>query len=196
MRKRDLFLVCFLIFVVYSSNFSKTEFFKITNASLNNFNLVINKKDFFSDEIIRVNASWILYNLNGEYSYIQIRLMNSSNEILWKSSKFEENGHINKNFSIKIKDLYLNFDNFNRYPVFLLFYYYIYEISGQVSCLYLKNITINIEEKNEDDFKQNILFTTFLSMIFILVIFVISSILIKKFLNKKRKNLQEIIIEF
>ncbi|MFO7796012.1 MAG: hypothetical protein R6W84_07655 [Promethearchaeia archaeon] len=122
--------------------------------------------------------------------------MNSSNEILWKSSKFEENGHINKNFSIKIKDLYLNFDNFNRYPVFLLFYYYIYEISGQVSCLYLKNITINIEEKNEDDFKQNILFTTFLSMIFILVIFVISSILIKKFLNKKRKNLQEIIIEF
>jgi len=182
--------------MVYSLNFSKTEFFKITNASLNNFNLDINKINFFSDEIIRVNASWILYNLNGEYSYIQIRLMNSSNDMLWKSSKFEENGFINKNFSIKIKDLYLNFDDFNRYTVFLLFYYYIYEISGQVSCLYLKNITINIDEKKEYDFMQNILFTTLLSMTLILVIFVISLILIKKFPNKKHKNLEEIIIEF
>ena len=83
------------------------------------------KLTYYNNENIEINASWYLnYDEENEYAYIQIQIFNSINILIWNSSTCNTKGVNEKNWSLNITDLCLDFNNYSNliYIKFLCFY--------------------------------------------------------------------------
>ena len=74
-----------------------------------------NKNTYCIDEQVHINASWTLtYNPANEISYIQIQIFNSYDDKIWNTSEYTEIGSIEKNWTIEIQELDLDFSNYTN----------------------------------------------------------------------------------
>jgi hypothetical protein len=108
------------------------------------------KVEYNSDEIIRLNSSWgLFYETGKEICYIQIRIFNTCNEIIWNSSIYSEQGYFfYKQWNISIISLDLLFENFSS-TLEIKFYYYCFDIDNQIlDEVYSNELKIRIFKKN------------------------------------------------
>jgi len=170
-KKKGIILLIICIFVSFIS------FIKPIKAEgYFGFNyLNINKQDYFYDETIIINASWILlYNQENEISYVQIRIYDSLNILKWNSSEYHEmglyeNGYvIEKVMNVSINNLNLNFSNHCASHIITLFYYFKSSIEPIERYEHYGNYTININKKELicelDGLRENIIYGESLSL--------------------------------
>ncbi|MEJ2295600.1 MAG: hypothetical protein P8Y23_12660, partial [Candidatus Lokiarchaeota archaeon] len=70
-----------------------------------------NKYQYYSDESIQIEASWSFDYIEIEKPFFQIKIFNKIDELIWNSSRFEEKGVFKENWTVKIENLNLNFNN-------------------------------------------------------------------------------------
>ena len=147
MKKKGLFL---LIICIFTGIINYIEPIKAEGYFGYNY-LNTNKQEYFYDEIIIINASWILiYNQQNEISYVQIRIYDSFNILKWNSSEYHEmgvyeNGYIiEKTINVSIKNLNLSFSNRSASFVITLYYYFKSSIEPIERYEHHGNNTINI----------------------------------------------------
>jgi len=105
------------------------EFLNVSNwvISFDNvlYHLEVNKEEYYVNEEIKVNASWLLnYDPNNEKAYVQIRMYDSqTNKIVWNSSKYSVIGSFTENWSINIITLNMTMKN-NTSIVYIRFFSY------------------------------------------------------------------------
>lgn len=90
--------------------------------------LEVDKEFYYPNEIVKINASWQLdYNPINEEAYIQVKLTDEFDTILWNSSKYDGIGNYTENWSIYINQLNLTLNNYtqNLYLKFLSVYHQI-----------------------------------------------------------------------
>ena len=120
MKKMQLLFI-FLLFPMMLLNLIKF-------ADCFDYNLMFFNSDkltYYNNENIEINASWYLnYDEENEYAYIQIQIFNSINILIWNSSTCNTKGVNEKNWSLNITDLCLDFNNYSNliYIKFLCFY--------------------------------------------------------------------------
>ncbi|TFF98828.1 MAG: hypothetical protein EU547_00005 [Promethearchaeota archaeon] len=147
-------------------------------GQINNLNLEINSSVLFLDEIFLLNLSWdLLYTNEYENSYIQIQIYNSTNELIWNSSKIVKRGvNLTRCFNISISDLNTCWNKPQDTLSIYCFYYYESLIRPILTEKYFLNQTIIILEcgrvkdislrVNQDilDYDQNIIINASWSM--------------------------------
>jgi len=113
------------------------------------YSLKTDKLIYYNDEKIEINASWELnYDVEKETSYIQIRIYDLFDNLLWNSSEYNEIGEFNKNWSVDIKNLNLSFPNISHFLNIKLWWYH-FDIVTQASInIPLKTLTIEIIKRN------------------------------------------------
>ncbi|MHA1294570.1 MAG: hypothetical protein ACTSQJ_18165 [Promethearchaeota archaeon] len=83
------------------------------------------KEFYYYNEKIRINASWELdYDPLNEISYIQIQIFDNSNNLLWNSTKYDKCGKFQKNWTIQVQELNLDFVNYSNIIIIKFYYYY------------------------------------------------------------------------
>ncbi|MBY8983767.1 MAG: hypothetical protein KGD65_01735 [Candidatus Lokiarchaeota archaeon] len=123
MKKRIIIFILFVTFI---------ELFSISNSVMgfecNLTILEVDKEFYYPNEIVKINASWQLdYNPINEEAYIQVKLTDEFDTILWNSSKYDGIGNYTENWSIYINQLNLTLNNYtqNLYLKFLSVYHQI-----------------------------------------------------------------------
>ncbi|MFX1370528.1 MAG: hypothetical protein ACFFCE_01610 [Promethearchaeota archaeon] len=122
------------------------------------YNFETDKTKYFIDGNIIINASWLMdYNPAIEIAFIQIQIFNGSDFKLWNSSEYDNVGVIEKNWTLDIQSLDIDFNNStNILYVKMYFFYFHFDTTNTVSTyldlfeikIYKKDITheiINIE---------------------------------------------------
>ncbi|MEE9378282.1 MAG: hypothetical protein V3V33_09635 [Candidatus Lokiarchaeia archaeon] len=144
MKKKHIFLFSILIL---------TDFFSVVsfvNAFYCNLNFLdTDKMVYLIDENVKINASWELnYNINNEISYVQVQLFDSFDNNIWNSSEYTEIGFSEKNWSLDLQQLNINFSNYTNilYVTFFSFYFHI--DTTNTICTYLETIKIKIIKRN------------------------------------------------
>ena len=66
---------------------------------------------YYTDEIIKINASWDLFYGLGDTTFIQIKIFNESNDVVWVSPQHSEKGPSNNIWTVDIKELNTSFEN-------------------------------------------------------------------------------------
>ena len=113
--------IIFNLFLLNFAHFGKAYFCNLINLEKNNDLYYINDN-------IHINSSWELnYNPNNEISYIQIRICDVHNNIIWNSSKYYDIGIQEDNWKINIQDLGLSPFTYPHtlFLKFINFYYHI-----------------------------------------------------------------------
>jgi hypothetical protein len=122
----------------------------LVNAfNCNLITLEADKTEFFIDEDIKINASWELnYNDINEIAYTQIQILDYSDDIIWNSSKHNEIGIFEKNWTVHIEQLNLGLNNHSiiLYVKFFIFYFQIDTTNTMYT--YLGTIPIKIFKRN------------------------------------------------
>jgi len=78
---------------------------------------------YYYDETIEINASWELdYNPPAETAFIQIRILNENDTLLWNSTKLRDIGNFSNLWYVDIKNLDIFFKN-NSYALYVKFYF-------------------------------------------------------------------------
>ena len=116
MKKRLIILILFV---------SILEFLSIINFVMgfdcNLYNIEVDKEYYYPDEIVNINATWVLeYNPINEEAYIQVRLTDEYDSLIWNSSKYDGIGNHTEYWSINISRLNLILENYT-YNLFLKF---------------------------------------------------------------------------
>ncbi|MFX0017668.1 MAG: hypothetical protein ACFFAK_12605 [Promethearchaeota archaeon] len=116
------------------------------------YNLIFletDKDEYYFDEFIEINASWELYyDIIQEISYIQIKICDGSDVILWNSSRYYDIGIYNKNWTIEIQNLNYSFTNYSK-TIFINAYNYFKDLNlGNQQLTLLKSVAVNIYKRN------------------------------------------------
>ncbi|TFG14536.1 MAG: hypothetical protein EU535_03175 [Promethearchaeota archaeon] len=127
-KKKIIILIAIITSIGFFNLASNAQAFTI---NVHYFNC--NKEIYYSDEIIYINASWdLIYNPNppaNEESFIQIRIFNASESVLWQSAFYYDNGtFLTGEWNISIKDLSLP-SHFSQYFLSIRFSWF-FEESG------------------------------------------------------------------
>ncbi len=69
------------------------------------------KDTYYNYENMEINASWYLYYDNPEIDFVQIHLLNESEDIIWKSPIYNNTGYNNDNWIIYIPNLNIKIKN-------------------------------------------------------------------------------------
>ncbi|MFX1303284.1 MAG: hypothetical protein ACFFBV_09200 [Promethearchaeota archaeon] len=124
MRKKKIILILSLLMLI--DIFSAINFANAYYCNLNFLN--INKNLLYFDEDIKINASWELnYNINNEIAYVQIQIFDNLENIIWNSSEYNQIGFYEKNWTLEIDQLNIDFSNSSTilYIKFFSFYFQI-----------------------------------------------------------------------
>ncbi|MHA2282955.1 MAG: hypothetical protein ACXAC5_19105 [Promethearchaeota archaeon] len=123
MKKRLIILILAVLIVefLYLSN-------SVMGFECNLYNIEVDKEFYYPNEIIKINASWGLdYNPVNEEAYIQVRLTDEFDTVIWNSSKYDGIGNYTETWSIYINLLNLTLNNYTNslYFKFLSVYHQI-----------------------------------------------------------------------
>ncbi|TXT64785.1 MAG: hypothetical protein BAJALOKI1v1_520011 [Promethearchaeota archaeon] len=115
------------------------------NISISEMNL--NKQVYYASEEITIHLIYDLsYDLEYEDSYIEFEIFNSTQDLIWNSSRFYENGNnIEKIVNITIQDLNLKINKSTLINI-TLHYYYQSNIRPLKKEYYFQNSTLEIVE--------------------------------------------------
>ncbi|MFX1411899.1 MAG: hypothetical protein ACFFA6_16250 [Promethearchaeota archaeon] len=143
MKKKNILIILILIPI---GLFNITSFVKGADCYL--IFLKIDKDLYYINENIRINASWDLsYNTIIEDAYVQIQLFNNFEEIIWNSSLYDDIGTYEKNWTINIEDLNLDFTEYTNLIIIKFFYYY-HQSGGPPLGEFLKVIEITVVKRD------------------------------------------------
>ncbi|MHA2182791.1 MAG: hypothetical protein ACXAAH_15330, partial [Promethearchaeota archaeon] len=120
MKKRLTILILFVL-IIEVLNFSNS----VIGFQYNLYNLEVDKDCYYPNEVIGINASWSLdYNPVIEEAYIQVKLTDEFDTVIWNSSKYDGIGNYTENWEVHIEELNLTFQNYTHYLYikFLSFY--------------------------------------------------------------------------
>jgi len=123
-RKSKIILILFFLaqFTIIIPNV-------IAVLQINILNFNTDKNEYFTDEDIIIEASWILnYNPIEEWAYVQIQLYNNLDQLLWCSEQNDSMGIINKTWNVNILDL--NF-SFSENPINFSVIFYLFHMVGE-----------------------------------------------------------------
>jgi hypothetical protein len=117
-----------------------------------NYNIIYfntNQTSYFIDENIKINASWELnYNSNNEISYVQIHIFDNCDNIIWNSSKYNQNGIYQKNWTVNTEQFNLDSNN-GSYIYFVRFViFYFHRDTQYTMYTYLETIKIRVIKRN------------------------------------------------
>ncbi|MFX1315138.1 MAG: hypothetical protein ACFE9T_04690 [Promethearchaeota archaeon] len=143
MKKINILIMLILISIGF---FNITSFAKGAECYL--IFLKTDKDFYYINEKIRINASWDLdYNTFIEDAYVQIQLFDNLEEIIWNSSMYDDIGIYEKNWTIDIEDLNLDFTKYTNSIIIKFFYYYC-QGGGSPLGEFLKLIEINVVKRD------------------------------------------------
>ena len=144
MKKKKFFLFSILILADFLSIISSV------NGFYCNLNfLATDKIVYFIDENIKINASWELnYNINNEISYVQVQLFDSFDNKIWNSSEYTEIGFFEKDWSLDLQQLNIDFSNYTNILYVKFFSFYFHIDTTNTICTYLETIEIKIIKRN------------------------------------------------
>lgn len=143
-KKKHIFLISILLLA---------DFFTLigsVSAFYCNLNFLdTNKMVYFINENVKINASWELnYNVNNEISYVQIQIFDSSDNNIWNSSEHSEIGFFEKNWSIDIQQLNIDFSNYTNILYVKFFSFYFHIDTTNTICAFLETVKIKIIKRN------------------------------------------------
>ncbi len=137
----------FILILIVIESFSIVSFVNCFSYKLISLNT--NQKEYYIDDIIKINASWeLIYNDNNEIAYTQIHIIDKFNQFIWNSSKYNQIGTFEKNWTVNIKDLNLDIDNGSYILYVKFFLYYCLKETGGVMNSYLESIEIKVMKRN------------------------------------------------
>lgn len=91
------------------------------------FSLETDKKSYYTNEEIRINASWTLdYDPFSEYAYIQLNIYDSLNNHIWNSSWYDEIGFFTEQWTINTTQLGTIFSNYSN-EIYIRLYFYFWD---------------------------------------------------------------------
>lgn len=105
------------------------------------------KDSYYADESIQLEVSWTFDFVEEEDSFFQVRIFNSFDSLIWNSTEFTEKGLIEKNWTIKIEELDLNFKNYSN-TISIKAIAFNELNGGPMTSLILKTKTITINKRN------------------------------------------------
>ncbi|MFX0080124.1 MAG: hypothetical protein ACFE94_00055 [Candidatus Hodarchaeota archaeon] len=127
MKKKKVLLII-LVFLVEIPFVSKDTLAFYCNI----LSFEVDKDFYYTNEEIRINASWELnYNPSNEYGYIQIHIYDSLDNIIWNSSEYDNIGQFTEGWIVNItslKTMLLNYSN----TVFIRFFHYFWDGDGSI----------------------------------------------------------------
>ena len=137
----------FLVFLCIGLFFLFIPQFTLGWPSWDIISLQSDKDTYYNYENMEINASWNLFYDEQEIVFVQIHLMNESEDILWKSPKYNNTGYNEDSWMIHIPNLNTEIKN-NSIQVFVKFWisFNDYVISGDTYDL--EFLTINIIKAN------------------------------------------------
>jgi hypothetical protein len=108
-----------------------------------------NQTEYYINEDIKINASWELYyNPVNEIAYTQIHILNNSDQIIWNSSRNNQIGIYEQNWTVNIEEFDLDFKN-NSYILFVKFFMFYFQIdTTNTMYTYLETIEIRVIRRN------------------------------------------------
>jgi len=121
----------------------------VNGFDYNLFSLNTNKTEYYFDESIKINASWELnYNNNNEFAYIQIQITNLFDQFVWNSSKYNQIGTYEKNWTVSIENLNLDVINGSHLLYIKLFVFYCHKDTGSTMYNCLETIEVKVIKRN------------------------------------------------
>ena len=138
-------IIIFLILIV-----SLIELLSISNPIIgfecNLYNIEVDKVDYYPNEIITIDAFWALnYNPLSEEAYIQVRISDEFDTVIWNSSKYYNIGNFTENWSISINSLNLTLKNYTHY--LYIKFVSVYHQSGTIISDLLETIQVKIRKR-------------------------------------------------
>lgn len=157
--KNFLVIICLFLSIMLIGKFSKAFDFEMIY-------LRTNKDCYYADESIEIEASWILDFIEGDDPFFQIQIFDNVNLLIWNSSEFNDKGLFEENWTVSIKNLNLNFDNYSNLILIRAFYSNEYE-GGFPTTGFAETLSITIFKRNVScrlsNFPSSIIFGNFLS---------------------------------
>ena len=118
--KKNLILLILLVFLIEIPCYSQS----VKGFDCEVYNLETNKNSYYTNEVIELNASWELdYNPFTEDCYIQIKIYDSLDELIWNSSKYDEIGLFTEQWSINTTELKTTFSDFTSNVIIKMYFY-------------------------------------------------------------------------
>lgn len=144
MKKKYGIILPILIIVELLSVINFVNAFSCNLISLNT-----NQSEYYIDESIKINASWELnYNDNNEIAYIQIHIVDVFDQFIWNSSKYNQIGTYEKNWTVNIEDFNLDIKN-SSYILYIKFFVFFFHIdTASTMCNYIETIEIRVTKRN------------------------------------------------
>ena len=102
---------------------------------------------YFIDEDIEINATYDMwYDPLNEYMYFQVQIYNSTNDLIWKTSRYESPGTYDEVWIVNISDLALPNQDSNGLSVRFFVHWY-YNLTTETSDSFLREKQIQIIKK-------------------------------------------------
>lgn len=127
---------------LYFANLTKAYYCRINNFQTD-------KEKYYVNEEIKINASWELnYNINTEVAFIQVQIFNSSNEIIWNSIEFNDNGNFEEYWILDFNHLNLSLTNYSNIFYIRFYSYYFQMDSTNTIFTFLETIRIKVIKRD------------------------------------------------
>ncbi len=121
----------------------------VNGFDYNLFSLNTNQTEYYFDESIKINASWELnYNNNNEFAYIQIQITNIFDQFVWNSSKYNQIGRYEKNWTVRLENLNLDVRNGSYLLYIKFFVFYCHKDTGSTIYNCLEIIEVKLIKRN------------------------------------------------
>ncbi len=143
-KRKYILIIPILLFFNF---FSMINFVNAFNCNLIDFDT--DKSVYYVDEDIKVNASWELYyNPINEIAYTQIHILDGLDQIIWNSTKYNQIGPYEQNWTLNYNNFNIDFinDSCRLYLKFFLFYFQIDTTNTMFT--YLETLEIRILKRN------------------------------------------------
>ncbi|MFX0071850.1 MAG: hypothetical protein ACFFAO_12240 [Candidatus Hermodarchaeota archaeon] len=123
MRKKKTKGFLLIIFILLGFHFFISDVKADVNCVVHHF--TSNKDNYYNDEEILLNLSYTLFYDSGDYAFIQVHVFNETNDIVWESAEYDQEGTFEQIIIAKIQDFNHPFINdSSKFTIKLYFDYY------------------------------------------------------------------------
>ncbi|MFW6311121.1 MAG: hypothetical protein ACOC1K_02675 [Nanoarchaeota archaeon] len=121
---------CLVIIIIFLSTFLKYNP-AVNGLTLSEYSISTDKDTYYLNEIINFSVSWNLICGDKEIFFARVEIQNSTNDILWKSADYYEEGFNQKTFKLNPTDLNSTFYSSTQIMIKLVIYDFFNERSPE-----------------------------------------------------------------
>ena len=103
-KKKSIIIIFLFLSIAFLAESSKSLICEIIYFQTD-------KDSYYAEESIQLEVSWTFDFVEEDNPFFQIRIFDNYDSLIWNSSEFREKGLIEKNWTIIIENLDLNFNN-------------------------------------------------------------------------------------